>query len=68
MEFVVNNLKYTTLTGNTVSVSKEYGATYSALVIPSSVTYDGVTYNVTEIGEYGFNAINSITSLTISAL
>lgn len=67
MDFVVNNLTYTTLTGNTVSVSKDYEATYSALVIPSSVTYEGVTYNVTEIGDYGFNAITSITSLTIGS-
>lgn len=35
------------------------------LVIPSSVTYNGDTYTVTEIGDYAFQSCNDLTSVTI---
>ncbi len=35
------------------------------LVIPSSVTYNGDTYTVTEIGDYAFQSCTDLTSVTI---
>ena len=50
-----------------VSIAKADGATFtSPLVIPSSVTYETVTYAVTSIGASGFNG-TGITSVTIPA-
>ena len=36
-----------------------------SVVIPSSVTYDGITHNVTSIGQYAFSYCGSLTSITI---
>ena len=36
-----------------------------SVVIPSSVTYNGVTYSVTSIGDYAFGGCSSLTSITI---
>ena len=44
------------------SYSNEYSG---SVVIPASVTYDGVTYFVTSIGDYAFMNCTSITSITI---
>ena len=35
------------------------------VVIPSSVTYNGITYIVTSIGSYAFSSCSSLTSVTI---
>lgn len=67
MEFVVNDLRYTTLTETTVSVRQNSLSLSGALTIPATVTYDNVTYNVTEVAEQGFNGYQGITSLTISS-
>ena len=51
----------------TVSIAKADEATFnSALVIPSSVVYETVTYTVTSVGASGFNG-TGITSVTIPA-
>ena len=43
-----------------------YSSDYSgAVVIPSSVTYNGTTYSVTSIGEYAFSYCSSLTSINI---
>ena len=43
-----------------------YYSDYSgAVVIPSSVTYDGTTYSVTSIGEYAFYECSYLTSVII---
>ena len=65
MEFVVNNLKYTTLTGSTVSVGGN-GSWTGPLTIPSTVTYEGTTYSVTKTTENSFRNYTGITSLVIS--
>ena len=44
------------------SYSNEYTG---AIVIPSSVTYNSVTYTITSIGEYAFRACDGFTSVTI---
>ena len=36
-----------------------------AVTIPSSVTYDGITYSVTSIGSYAFYGCSGLTSITI---
>ena len=43
------------------------GAGYiqSEIVIPEKVTYNGVEYSVTSIGEYAFSRCSSLTSITI---
>ena len=38
----------------------------SSLAIPSSVTYDGVTYSVTSIGNRGFRRNSNMLSVTIA--
>ena len=35
------------------------------LVIPETVTYNGVTYSVTKIGDYAFNTCTGLTSVII---
>lgn len=46
-----------------------YYTTYPTgdLVIPATVTHDGVTYNVTSIGNYAFEFCESLTSVTIGS-
>ena len=44
------------------SYTNEYSG---SVVIPSSVTYNGTTYNVTSIGSYAFYDCSSLTSVTI---
>lgn len=42
------------------------GGSYSGdIVIPSSVTYDGLTYKVTKISSYAFNQDSGVTSVSI---
>ena len=61
--FTVNGINYTTTRTNTVQVSQ--GGTYTgAIIIPSSVTYSGVSYNVTSIGSGAFSWCG-LTSVTI---
>ena len=50
----------------TVSIAEAEAATLTgALVIPSSVTYETVTYTVTSIADYGFGSNEDITEVTI---
>ena len=43
-----------------------YYSDYSgAVVIPSTVTYNGKTYSVTSIGNFAFSECTSLTSITI---
>ena len=69
-DFQVGDLFYN-ITGNkTVEVTsiEKYSPSYSgmtSMTIPSSVSYDGTTYNVTSIGEYAFYFSVDLTSITI---
>ena len=66
-EFTVGNFTYTVTdeVNHYVAIAKADEATFtSALVIPSSVTYDAVTYTVTSVGASGFYE-TGITSVTI---
>ena len=52
--------------GDTYEDNEYYGVVYSgAVIIPSSVSYDGITYSVTSIGDYAFFKCSSLTSVTI---
>lgn len=57
-----------TSTPKTVAVTDHDTYYYSGEIkIPSSVTYNGVTYSVTGIGEYAFYYCSNLTSVTIPA-
>lgn len=73
-DFAITPLMYSITSSNTVKVVGPYGynryeydASPFSLVIPSEVTYHGVTYSVTAIADNAFSDIvpNDITSLTI---
>ena len=57
-----NNVEVTYRAGYCGSYDNEYS---SAVSIPSTVTYYGTTYNVTNIGEHAFHECRSLTSVTI---
>ena len=67
-EFTVGNFKYTVTDedAKTVSIAEAEAATLTgAITIPSSVTYETVTYTVTSIADYGFGSNEDITEVTI---
>lgn len=73
-DFAITPLSYSITSSNTVKVVGPYGynqfeydAPPFSLVIPSEITYNGVTYSVTAIADNAFNYPypNDITSLTI---
>lgn len=45
--------------------SSSYSSLSGSLTIPSSVTYNGITYSVTSIGNYAFAECSGLTSVTI---
>ena len=64
-DFVQNGIYYN-IEDDHVSVTYSGNGVYSGSVsIPSQVTYDGVTYPVTAIGEWAFEGGEGMTSLTI---
>ena len=63
-DFEVDGIYYYTSSNNATVTSRSNG--YSGDVnIPASVTYDGVTYNVTSIGNNAFYGCRGLTSITI---
>ncbi len=72
-DFVVDSIYYKKTDGNTVMVcddeTREYyydGPTYKGNVtVPDSVTYKGITYNVTSVEEYSFCNSNSLTAIVL---
>ena len=57
---------YYNLYSSTRTAEVAYGGSYSgAIVIPSSVTYDGDEYSVTSIGQNAFSRCSELTSVTI---
>ena len=66
--FQKDGIYYNVTSNNTVEVTKgsTYGSDYSGEVtIPSSVTYGGVTYQVTAIGANAFMSCHDLTSVNI---
>ena len=73
-DFVVNGIYYniTSSSGKTVAVTYrgDYSYSYSneysgSVTIPESVTYNGITYSVTSIGDAAFFCCYGLTSVTI---
>ena len=71
-DFSVGGIYYNYLDGNNVAVTyrgnsySAYSDEYSgAVTIPETVTYNGITYSVTSIGEYTFYGCSRLTSITI---
>ena len=71
-DIYVNGIYYDfnifTLTA-TVTYRGDYSSDYNEysgeVIIPENVTYNGITYSVTSIGNYAFSVCSSLTSVTI---
>ena len=62
---VIDGIAYSL--NNNLTASVVHGGTYTGdIVIPSSVTYNDVTYSVTSIGSEAFSRCTGLTSVTIS--
>ena len=68
-DFVVNGIYYNYLDGNNVEVTNNNSINaekYSGeVIIPSTITYNRTTYNVTSIGSQAFWKCSSLSSITI---
>ena len=70
-DFEVDGIYYNIVNGNEASVTNKDGNSlknpcYSgALAIPATVTYNGVTYSVTSIGNFAFDFCKGLTSIEI---
>ena len=56
-KFVVDGIYYTVTSGSNVSVTYRdgnYSSYYGEIIVPATVTYNGVTYTVTGVGESAF--------------
>ena len=65
ISFYIDGLEYTSYDYKNFEVSNTNQKIFDELVIPSTVTYNGKTYNVSEIGVGAF-MFDEFTSLTIS--
>ena len=69
IDFRVDGIYYniTDETNKTVEVAQcgTYNKYVGSIDIPSSVTYNGVVYSVTSIGDYAFHGCTGLTSVTI---
>ena len=69
----IQYMKFKVLSANTCTVTKNASGLYDDiaeltgdLVVPSSITYDGIEYKVVELESYGFSYLTGITSATVS--
>ena len=62
--FTINSITYEVIIGNSVEIHA-YNDSASVYVIPSTVTYQGTSYNVTSIGQSAFYNRTSLTSVII---
>lgn len=67
VEFRHDGLKYTTLDDNSVKVGKidDKHLPKGKLVIPSQVTHDGITYDVTALGGWAFFGCKDLTEVVL---
>ena len=65
IDFQQDGIAYRTLTDSTVAVTSSNNVNYSGdVVIPATVTNEGVTYAVTMISNYAFKQRSSLNSVT----
>ena len=67
-DFEVDGIYYDNIDQNNVAVTYRniiYNSYSGDVMIPATVTHDGVTYSVTSIGDYAFNGCSGLTSITI---
>jgi len=63
--FVVDGIKYYTLTNNTVEVASQSPKYSGSVTIPATVTYNNVTYSVSRIGMNAFSGCTGLISIEI---
>ncbi len=64
--FEVDGIYYNILSEEDMNVEVTIGNGYTgAVIIPDNVTYNGVSYSVTDIGESAFNGCSNLTSVYI---
>ena len=66
--FIVDGIYYKWISDTTVCVTykdENYNSYNGGIVIPSSISHEGETYQVTEIGEYAFSFSRNLTSVSI---
>lgn len=65
--YIVDNIRYAVNTDNsTATVVRNYGyEDMTEITIPASITVDGTTYTVDQIGDHCFSYCSSLTSITI---
>ena len=64
--FTIGNFDFETISSNTVKITRYNRTTnLTSVSIPSSVTKNGTTYNVTTIGDYSFWNCSNLDSITI---
>lgn len=62
---VIDGLKYVLYDNHTATLTSNDPSYYGNIIIPATVSYNGSTYNVTEIGGEAFAYCHSLTSITI---
>lgn len=65
LEFTIGQFQYTTNGSTTVKVRKAVYNLSGTVVIPATVTYNGVTYTVNEIAADGFYECTQVTSFSL---
>ena len=71
-DFEVGGIYYNITSSTTVEVTYQgsYGSEYTeytgSITIPATVTYEGVNYSVTSIGDEAFSYCSSLTAITIT--
>ena len=65
--FTIEQLTYTVIGGNNVSVKRVQNPTFVNLVIPSQVENGSTTYTVTKIEDEGFKQTNGMKTVSIPA-
>ena len=66
LQFVVGGIKYETVTSTIAGVISQDGGYTGSIIIPSTVTYNSKTYNVTRISSKAFANCDGLTSIEIS--
>ena len=64
-DFWKGTLHYYISNGTATVYGYDWSAHPTNIVIPSTVTYEGITYSVTAIGDEAFSECTSLTSVTI---